>query len=111
MSRFETFSFLPPLSNAQIEAQANNMLNQGLIPTIDYADNPNPTDFYWNNWPLDQLQDAQGKAKELSGSVILTQIDACARRHPYATVRLSGYNTKTQTEAVQFIVRTPQEGQ
>ena len=110
--RFETFAFLPPLSNAQIEAQLNHLLSQGWVPGLEFCEAPNSADFFWRQWPLQPVRiDAGGNAQPLNASQILNQLDTCTRRHPYAHIRLTGYNPQTRQIDMSFIVRTPQEGQ
>jgi ribulose-bisphosphate carboxylase small chain len=113
--RFETFAFLPPLSNAQIEAQAHTLLANGWLATIEFAEQPTHADFYWRQWPLALNQGATrfgaDGPQHLSAGQVMAQIDACARRHPYAFVRLSGYNPASRMTEMQFIAKTPQEGQ
>lgn len=111
--RFETFATLPPLSNAQIMEQASYLLTEGMVVSIDYAESPSAADFYWQPWPLDAVikHDAAGHAKPLSAENITAQLDACANRHPYAFVRLSGYCPRTRNTALSFIAKTPVEGQ
>lgn len=111
--RFETFAALPPLSNAQIMAQASYLLTEGMVVSVDFAENPSTADFYWQPWPLDGAikRDATGQAKPFSAEAITAQLDACASRHPYAFVRLSGYCPRTRNTALAFIAKTPLEGQ
>lgn len=112
MSRFETFAFLPPLANGQIEAQLNAMIGHGWVAGIEFAENPNSGDFFWRQWPLQPARyDAYGKPQPLTAVNILTQLEACFRRHPYAHVRVTGYSPASKMIEMSFICRTPQEGQ
>ena len=110
--RFETFSFLPPLSTAQVQAQIDDMLARGWVPMVDFAENPNCADFYWREWPqiLLHKQSPVGKMEGISTTAVVTQIESCSRRHPYAFVRLSAYDPKTRMTKQSFIVKTPVEG-
>ena len=111
-SRFETFAFLPPMSNTQAEAQVHHMLQQGCIPAVEFYENPNTADFYWQRWPLQAVRvDATGRQAPLTASQIITQAESCAQRHPYAHIRISGYSPTTRQTEAAFIYRTPQEGQ
>lgn len=109
--RFETFAYLPPLSNTQLEAQVVRAVNSGWVVHIEFAEAPNSADFYWKNWPLKTPKaDASGRSGSASSNV-LTQIEACARRHPYAYVRFCAYSPMSRGTEMAFIVKTPQEGQ
>lgn len=113
-SRFETFSFLPPLSPGQIQAQAETLLSNDFIPLIEFSESPAPGETYWQAWHI-QLTHASPTAgikteSQLTSGTLLTNIDSCARRHPYAYIRLSGYDKEQQQTAMSFIVHTPNEG-
>lgn len=113
-SRFETFSFLPPLSPGQIQAQAETLLNSNFIPLIEFSESPTPGETYWQAWdiqPTHSPSATAGKTEpQLTSGTLLTNIDSCARRHPYAYIRLSGYDKTHQQTAMSFIVHTPNEG-
>lgn len=112
MSRFETYAFLPPLANGQIEAQLNWLITSSWVAGIEFAEGPTSADFFWRQWPLQPARyDSYGKPQALTATNILTQLDACQRRHPYAHIRLTGYNPTTGMQEMAFICRTPQEGQ
>jgi len=83
------------------------------IPSIEFAENPNNNDFYWQPWPLDAAirLDAAGHAKPLAPEAISAQLDACSARHPYAFVRLNGYCPQKRNTALSFVAKTPLEGQ
>ena len=42
--RFETFSYLPPLSDAQISRQIQYMIDQGYIPAVEFNETSDPED-------------------------------------------------------------------
>jgi ribulose-bisphosphate carboxylase small chain len=111
--RFETFSFLPPLSPAQIEAQALFALKQHWKPSIEFAESPSSADFYWRQWPIppQKINSSTGQPEPLTAGHLSQQIEACARRHPYAFVRFSAYSPQQRSVALSFIAKTPQEGQ
>lgn len=111
--RFETFAFLPPLSQTQMEAQIDHALKSGWAPIIEFAENPNSADFYWRQWPIvpAKINSTTGKPEAASAAHITNQLDSCARRNPYAFIRFSAYNPVTRQTASAFIAKTPQEGQ
>ncbi len=110
--RFETFTFLPPLSPQQIEAQVLGSLQRHLVPAIEFAENPNTADFYWRQWPIPpaRVNSTTNRAEPLTAGHIAAQLEACARRHPFAYVRFTAYNPLTRHTETCFITRTPQEG-
>lgn len=111
--RFETFSFLPPLSQTQAEAQITHALKSEWAPLIEYAEAPNSADFYWRQWPIQpaKINATTGKPEAPSAAHIANQIESCARRNPYAFIRFSAYSPQTRQTALAFIAKTPQEGQ
>jgi len=52
MTRAETFSYLPPLTDGELRAQIINLTARGLIPGIEYTENPTIRDSYWKLWKL-----------------------------------------------------------
>ena len=100
--RFETFSFLPPMTPTQVRMQADSMLQKNLVPMIEFLENPTFDDSYWRNWPIPEH-------KDISATWVMTQVDACSRRNPYAFIRLSGYDPKARICKQAFIVKTPME--
>lgn len=111
-TRFETFSFLPPLSPAQAQAQAEELLRKKLVPTIEFSEGNETNSVYWQHWPVvaHDVANKRLRAGDVNASLLMMQIEACARRHPYALVRLNGYQPNTQTTAMSFIVKIPHEG-
>ncbi len=110
--RFETFAFLPPLSPQQVEAQLIYALQQGWLLTLDYIEAPYQSGWYWFPWaiPPARINSATNQSEPLTAGHVTAQIEACARRHPFAFIRLSAFNAKTQQTDLSFIARTPQEG-
>ena len=53
--RFETLSYLPPLSDAQITRQIQYILSQGYFPAIEFNETSDPTELYWTMWKLPLL--------------------------------------------------------
>ncbi len=47
-----TFSFLPDLTDEQIEAQIKYSLGNGWAISIEYTDDPHPRNAYWEMWGL-----------------------------------------------------------
>jgi ribulose-bisphosphate carboxylase small chain len=110
--RFETFAYLPPLSPQQIEAQIAGLLAQNCLVALEYHDTPSTADFYWERWPLPaaKVDAASGRAL-ISPGLITAQIEACARRHPYAYIAVAGYHPASRHTVLKFIAKAPQEGQ
>jgi ribulose-bisphosphate carboxylase small chain len=101
--RLETFSYLPPLSEAEIAAQVRSIVAGGLVVGIEFTQEPDPYDHYWTLWklPLVDIDDA---------NAVLLELAACQRAHPNAYVRVNGYDPLRQGQVVSFVVHRPERG-
>jgi ribulose-bisphosphate carboxylase small chain len=98
--RYETFSYLPPLTRDQIVKQVDHILGHGLIPAIEHTTRPDPRDSFWSMWKL-PLFEAR------TGQEVLAEIEACLQAHPDSFVKLNGYDPKRQGQAASFVVHRP----
>jgi len=98
--RLETFSYLPPMTDRQIAAQAGSIVKRGLIPAIEYTPDPGPRETYWSLWRLPLF-------KARTPEEVLSEVEACARANPDAYVRLSGFDPKRGGQVASFVVRRP----
>jgi ribulose-bisphosphate carboxylase small chain len=44
------FSFLPDLTDIQIEKQIISCINKGLSMNVEWTDDPHPRNSYWELW-------------------------------------------------------------
>jgi ribulose-bisphosphate carboxylase small chain len=100
--RLETFSYLPPLTHGEIVKQIDHILDLGLIPAIEHTTRPDFRDAFWSMWKL-PLFDVRTSRE------VLAEIEACARGHPDAFVKLNGYDPKRQRQVASFVVHHPAE--
>lgn len=101
--RYETLSYLPPLSDAQIIRQVEYILEQGYIPAIEFSESSEPTQHFWTLWKL-PLFNAR-TAKE-----VMTEVDACRSEYRNSFVRVVGFDNIKQCQVLSFIVYKPNEG-
>ena len=94
----ETFSYLPPLTDGELRAQIINLTARGLIPGIEYTENPTIRDSYWKLWKLPFVA-------RPSADAVLAEIDQCAAANPAAEIKLVGYDSVRQGQVVSFVVR------
>jgi len=96
------FSFLPELTDAEIQAQIQYALDQGWALAVEYTDDPHPKNYYWSMWgtPMFDLKDAAG---------VLMEILACrvARPHDYIKVQAFDSNKGFESIRMAFIVQRP----
>jgi ribulose-bisphosphate carboxylase small chain len=84
--RFETFSYLPPLS--------------GYIPGVEFNENSDPEVYYWTMWKL-PLFNAR------SVQEVLTEVQACRSEYGNCYIRVVGFDNIKQCQSVGFIVHRP----
>jgi len=101
-----TFSFLPDLTDEQIEAQLHYALRNGWAIAVEYTDDPHPRNAYWEMWsqPLFDLEPDQA-------DVAMREGKACRERLPRHYVKVIAYDATytRQTTALAFIVGRPSE--
>jgi len=101
-----TFSFLPDLTDEQIEAQIHYALRNGWAISVEYTDDPHPRNAYWELWnlPLFDLRPEQA-------DVAMREVQACCERFPDHYVKVIAYDASytRQTTALAFIVNRPRE--
>ncbi len=93
----ETFSFLPKLTQQEVEAQINYIIAQGWTPSIEHEHPSRAFNHYWTMWKLPFFG-------ETSLDRVLDELEACRRSYPDHHVRLLGYDTYTQSQGVCFVV-------
>ncbi len=93
-------TYLPRPDEAQVAKQITYLLDQGLVPAIEYARDPRPRDHYWSMWklPLFEARDAADVQAEIS---------SCTRAHPDSFIKLIGYDRQRQTRTVSLVVHQP----
>ncbi len=98
--RYETLSYLPPLTDQQISKQINYMLEQGYIPAIEFEENPTPGMHHWTLWklPLFSASSAQD---------VLSEVRECRSEYSNSYIRVVGFDNIKQCQTVSFIVYKP----
>ncbi|MDX2100002.1 MAG: ribulose bisphosphate carboxylase small subunit [Leptolyngbyaceae cyanobacterium bins.59] len=98
--RYETLSYLPALSDAQIARQVQYILDQGYIPAVEFNETSEPTDYYWTMWKL-PLFNAR------STQEVLSEVQACRSEYSNCYVRVVGFDNVKQCQVLSFIVHKP----
>ncbi len=99
-----TFSFLPDLSNAEIEAQLRYAIGNGWAVNIEVTDDPHPRNTYWDMWGLPMFDlDSTGP--------VMTEIGACRKARPDDYIRVSAFDASQGWETIRlsFIVNRPKK--
>ncbi|MEO8343171.1 MAG: ribulose bisphosphate carboxylase small subunit [Gallionella sp.] len=98
------FSFLPPLTDAQITAQIKYALKNGWALGVEYTDDPHPRNTYWEMFgnPMFDLKDAAG---------ILMEVNNCRKTFPNHYIRVTAFSSLRGVESptMSYIVNRPKK--
>ena len=96
------FSFLPDLTDAQIEKQVAYCIDHGWALNVEWTDDPHPRNCYWELWglPLFDVKDVGSVMFELAEAR-----KACAAGY----IRINAFDASYGTEScsMSFIVNRP----
>lgn len=98
--RYETMSYLPPLSDDQIRRQIQYVLENGFIPAIEFNESSEPTEYYWTLWKLPLF-------KATSADDVLQEVRECRQANPDCFVRMVGFDNVKQCQILSFIISKP----
>jgi ribulose-bisphosphate carboxylase small chain len=101
--RYETLSYLPPLSDAQIAKQLQYILDQGYIPGVEFNEDSAAKTHYWTLWKLPLFG-----AKTVQE--VLSEIQACRSENSNCFIRVMGFDNVKQCQVLSFIVHKPNQG-
>jgi ribulose-bisphosphate carboxylase small chain len=99
-----TFSTLPDLTDDEIKAQIQYMIDQKWAVSVEYTDDPHPRNVYWEMWGLPTFDGGDP-------SIVLAEVNRCREAFPEQYIRLSAYDASLgrQTTALSFLVNRPSE--
>lgn len=96
------FSFLPDLTDEQINKQVEYILSREWAVSLEYTSDPHPRNTYWEMWghPMFDLRDAKG---------VMMELDECRKANENAYIRIQAFdNTRGfETVVMSFIVNRP----
>jgi ribulose-bisphosphate carboxylase small chain len=99
-----TFSYLPALTDSEIEAQVRYALGQGWAISIELTDDPHPRNVFWELWglPMFDVTDA---------AAVLDEVRACRAAFPHQFVKVSAFDSRKgrETTALSFTVQQPED--
>lgn len=97
------FSFLPPLSDAQIISQIKYALEKGWATSVEYTDDPHPRNTYWEMFgaPMFDLKDPAG---------IMMEVNNCRKTFPNHYIRVMAFSSVRGVESptMSYIVNRPE---
>ena len=96
------FSFLPDLTDAQIQKQVKYAIGKGWAISVEYTDDPHPRNAYWDMWGLPLFD-----VKDVAAAVY--EINACRKAKPNYYVKVTAFdNTRgVESSSLSFIVGRP----
>ena len=99
-----TFSFLPDLSDDEIEAQIRYSLENGWAISVEYTDDPHPRNSYWELFGLPLFDLGPDQV-----DVAMREVTRCREAFPRHYVKVIAYDARytRQTTALSFIVNRP----
>lgn len=98
--RYETLSYLPPLTDQQIAQQITYMIEQGYIPAVEFEQNPSPGDHHWTLWKLPLFN-------ATSPQDVLTEVRECRQEYSDYYIRVIAFDNIKQCQTMSFIVHKP----
>mmetsp|Transcript_4363 Transcript_4363/g.8741 ORF Transcript_4363/g.8741 Transcript_4363/m.8741 type:complete len:191 (-) Transcript_4363:225-797(-) len=113
-TKYEAMSYLNEFTERDMEAQVSYMLNNGLIPCIEFdsqndgkifrENSQGPTYYdgrYWTMWklPMFGAQDARD---------VMHEVRECKKYNPNAFIRILGFDNIKQVQCMGFLVSRPQ---
>jgi len=98
--RYETLSYLPPLTDAQIAKQIQYIITQGYIPAIEFNEISDPSEAYWTLWKL-PLFGAKTTQE------VLTEVQSCRSQYANNFIRVVGFDNIKQCQILSFMVHKP----
>ena len=96
------FSFLPDLTDQQIEKQITYSISKGWAMNVEWTDDPHPRNPYWELWGL-PLFDVKDPA------TVMFELRECRKSTAAGYIRINAFNAAYGTEScvMSFIVTRP----
>ncbi|KAL8210995.1 hypothetical protein R6Q57_005433 [Mikania cordata] len=109
--KFETLSYLPPLTDESIAKEIDYMMNKGWIPCLEFdsvghvfrenSQIPNYYDGrYWTMWKLPMFGCTDS-------SQVLNEIQECKKTYPNAYIRCLAFDNVKQAQCMSFVIQKP----
>ena len=96
------FSFLPDLTDEQIEKQVAYCISKGWAMNVEWTDDPHPRNSYWELWglPLFDIKDVAS---------VMFELNECRKASKPGYIRMNAFDASYGTEscACSFLVGRP----
>ncbi|KAJ7975735.1 Ribulose bisphosphate carboxylase small chain [Quillaja saponaria] len=112
LKKFETLSYLPPLSPESLAKEVDYLLRKGWIPCLEFElehgfvyreNNRSPGYYdgrYWTMWKLPMFGTTDS-------SQVLRELEECKKAYPNSFIRIIGFDNKRQVQCISFIAYKP----
>ncbi|MBC9073895.1 ribulose bisphosphate carboxylase small subunit [Thauera sp. CAU 1555] len=101
--RFETFSYLPAMSEEALRRQVAYIVERGWNPAVEHCEPENAMKHYWYMWKLPLFG-------ETDVDRILHECRCCRDANPGHLVKLIGYDNQRQTQGTAMLIFRPEGG-
>nr|Q08186.1 RecName: Full=Ribulose bisphosphate carboxylase small subunit, chloroplastic 6; Short=RuBisCO small subunit 6; Flags: Precursor [Mesembryanthemum crystallinum]AAA03698.1 ribulose-1,5-bisphosphate carboxylase/oxygenase small subunit [Mesembryanthemum crystallinum] len=110
--KFETLSYLPPLSEESLLKEVQYLLNNGWVPCLEfepthgfvYREHGNTPGYYdgryWTMWKLPMFGCTDP-------SQVVAELEEAKKAYPEAFIRIIGFDNVRQVQCVSFIAYKP----
>ncbi len=95
--KYETFSYLPKMTDEQIRAQVKFIASHGWNPAIEHTEPENAGHYYWYMWKLPMFGESDVDR-------IIDEARICHEQNPNHHVRLIGYDNYTQSQGAAMVI-------
>ncbi|CAL5185759.1 unnamed protein product [Lathyrus oleraceus] len=111
--KFETLSYLPPLTPEQLAKEVEYLLRKGWVPCLEfelekgfvYREHNNSPGYYdgryWTMWKLPMFGTTDA-------SQVLKELEEAKTAYPNAFIRIIGFDNVRQVQCISFIAHTPE---
>ncbi|KAF3327461.1 ribulose bisphosphate carboxylase small chain clone 512-like protein [Carex littledalei] len=109
--KFETMSYVPPLSQESIAKEVDYILSKGWVPCLEFDQEgavhrtnsriPGYYDGrYWTLWKLPMFGCTDS-------SQVLREIEECKNAYPNAYIKLISFDGSRQCQCMSFVIQKP----
>ncbi|KAE9449454.1 hypothetical protein C3L33_18655, partial [Rhododendron williamsianum] len=101
--KFETLSYLPPLTREQLLKEVDYLIKNGWKPFVHRTYHASPGYYdgrYWTMWKLPMFGCTDS-------TQVLNEVDECVKEYPDAYVRIIGFDNVRQVQCISFIAFKP----
>ncbi|KAE9612581.1 hypothetical protein Lal_00005809 [Lupinus albus] len=112
LKKFETLSYLPPLSEESLAKEVDYLLKNGWVPCLEFElehgfvyreHNKSPGYYdgrYWTMWKLPMFGCTDS-------AQVLKELEEAKKEYPNSFIRIIGFDNKRQVQCISFIAYKP----